>query len=108
MLRFREARDAGAIPFSVQGPENALCLDGGRTLGWEIADRITRGHADVAHAGRWRAFVQVGGGAFAASVGAGLGPTSSCSRSRPRGARRSPPHGSACPRSTGPSGTGRT
>ncbi len=73
MLRFREARDAGAIPFSVQGPENALCLDGGRTLGWEITDRISRGHTDVAHAGRWRAFVQVGGGAFAASVGAGLG-----------------------------------
>ena len=28
---------AGAIPFSVQGPENAWCLDGGRTIGWEMA-----------------------------------------------------------------------
>ena len=37
MLRFRDAVDAGAIPFTVQGPENALCLDGGRTIGWEIA-----------------------------------------------------------------------
>jgi threonine synthase len=74
MLRFREAVAAGAIPFSVQGPENALCLDGGRTIGWEIAERIGPDHPDVTHAGRWRAFVQVGGGAFAACVGAGLGP----------------------------------
>jgi threonine synthase len=62
--RFRDAVGAGAVPFGVQGPENALCLDGGRTLGWEIAvapeplpDRV---------------FVQVGGGAFAASVGSAL------------------------------------
>lgn len=61
--RFREAVAGGAIPFSVQGPENAWCLDGGRTVGWEMAasgvvlDRV---------------FVQVGGGAFAACVAAGL------------------------------------
>jgi threonine dehydratase len=48
MLRFREAVDGGSIPFTVQGPENALCLDGGRV------------HA------------QVGGGAFAACLGRGL------------------------------------
>lgn len=58
--RFREAVAAGAIPFSVQGPENAWCLDGGRTLGWEI---------DVDYS---RIFVQVGGGAFAASVAEGV------------------------------------
>jgi threonine dehydratase len=68
MLRFREAVAKGAIPFTVQGPENALCLDGGRTLGWEIADALHEGGAN------WRAFVQVGGGALAACVGAGLGP----------------------------------
>jgi threonine synthase len=68
MLRFRDARDAGAIPFTVQGPENALCLDAGRTIGWEMAD------ADGFDAPRRRVFVQVGGGAFAACVGAGLGP----------------------------------
>ncbi len=72
MLRFREARDAGAIPFTVQGPENVLCLDGGRTLGWELHDAITT-RSELAHAGRFRVFVQVGGGAFAACVGAGLG-----------------------------------
>jgi len=60
--RFREAVAAGAIPFSVQGPENAWCLDGGRTLGWELAKGI----------GWNRLFVQVGGGAFAASVTEGL------------------------------------
>ena len=68
MLRFREAVAAGAIPFTVQGPENALCLDGGRTLGWEIHDALPTDAAS------WRAFVQVGGGALAACVGAGLGP----------------------------------
>ena len=67
MLRFREAVTAGAIPFTVQGPENALCLDGGRTVGWEIRDRLPG-------EGPWRAIVQVGGGALAACVGAGLGP----------------------------------
>jgi threonine synthase len=69
MLRFREAVAAGAIPFSVQGPENALCLDGGRTLGWEIADQSAAAGVTID-----RAIVQVGGGAFAACVGAGLGP----------------------------------
>ncbi len=61
--RFREAVAAGAVPFSVQGPENAWCLDGGRTIGWEIA--ATGVALD-------RVFVQVGGGAFAACVAGGL------------------------------------
>ena len=68
MLRFREARDRGAIPFTVQGPENGYCLDGGRTIGWEMADQAAA--ADVRLD---RVVVQVGGGAFAACVGAGLG-----------------------------------
>jgi threonine synthase len=62
--RFREAVAAGAVPFSVQGPENALCLDGGRTIGWEMVEML--GHLLD------RVVVQVGGGAFAASVGAAL------------------------------------
>ena len=68
MFRFREAVDAGAIPFTVQGPENALALDGGRTIGWEIGDQLAQ--AGVEHLDR--VFVQVGGGAFAACLGAGL------------------------------------
>jgi threonine dehydratase len=71
LFRFRDAVAAGAVPFTVQGPENALCLDGGRTLGWEIADSV--GTSD-GPAGLDRAVVQVGGGALAASVGWGLGP----------------------------------
>ncbi|MFM9133559.1 MAG: PLP-dependent lyase/thiolase [Actinomycetota bacterium] len=64
VLRFRETVAAGSVPFGVQGTENAWCRDGGRTLGWEISDVM--GHrAD-------RIFVQVGGGAFAACVGASL------------------------------------
>lgn len=62
VLRFREAVAAGAVPFSVQGPENAYCLDSGRTLGWEMAEIALDA-----------VFVQVGGGALAASVGRGLG-----------------------------------
>lgn len=68
MLRFREATYEGAIPFSVQGPENAYCLDGGRTIGWEIADQAAAAGVELD-----RIVVQVGGGALAACVGAGLG-----------------------------------
>ena len=64
--RFRTAVANGAIPFSVQGPENAYCLDAGRTIGWEIHDDPI-GPPDAM-------FVQVGGGAFASCLGAGLGP----------------------------------
>jgi threonine dehydratase len=67
--RFREAVAAGAVPFSVQGPENALCLDGGRTIGWEMIE-VLRRRPDVTGRGLDRVVVQVGGGAFAASVGA--------------------------------------
>jgi threonine synthase len=63
--RFRNAVDAGAVAFSVQGPENALCLDGGRTIAWEMAAQLEGGSlGDV--------FVQVGGGALATAVGDGL------------------------------------
>ncbi len=61
--RFREAVAAGAVPFGVQGPENALCLDGGRTIGLEIAAAVP--DADCV-------FVQVGGGALVTGVGDGL------------------------------------
>jgi threonine dehydratase len=60
--RFREAVGGGAIPFSVQGPENSLCIDGGRTLGWEILRQLDGERLD-------RVFVQVGGGALATAIG---------------------------------------
>lgn len=61
VYRFREAVTNGAIPFGVQGTENAWCLDGGRTIGWEIIQDI--GHRTS------RVFAQVGGGAFASCIG---------------------------------------
>lgn len=61
--RFREAVDAGAVPFSVQGPENALCLDGARTIAWEMNQVL--GHTID------RLFVQVGGGALVSALGSG-------------------------------------
>jgi threonine synthase len=70
ILRFREAVESGAIPFSVQGPENALCLDVGRSIAWEIAAQSADTPLD-------RIYVQVGGGAFATCIGDGFrgGPT---------------------------------
>ena len=67
--RFREAVAGGAIPFSVQGTENAWCLDGGRTIGWEMArhmEELVEGPPFD------RLFVQVGGGALASSLSAGF------------------------------------
>ena len=67
VLRFREAVLDGAIPFGVQGPENMWCLDGGRTIGWEMTDGIAAQGQMLD-----RIFIQVGGGAFASCVGASL------------------------------------
>ncbi len=68
MLRFRDAVGEGAVPFTVQGPENALCLDGGRTLGWEVCAQASAHGIEQLD----RMFIQVGGGAFAAAVGAAM------------------------------------
>jgi threonine dehydratase len=68
--RFREAVAEGAIPFTVQGTENVWCLDGGRTIGWEMARHL---EDSVAGPPLDRIFVQVGAGTFAASTIAGFG-----------------------------------
>lgn len=60
---FRRAVAAGALPFACQGTECGLTLDGGKTMGFELAasgvpfDRL---------------FVQIGGGALASSVARAL------------------------------------
>jgi threonine synthase len=61
-LSFRAALDGGEVPFSCQGPDNSLALDGGRTLAYEIISAL-------AAEGRRldRVFLQVGGGALASS-----------------------------------------
>lgn len=60
---FRDAVARGAVPFACQGTDNGLTLDGGRTLGYELAD------AGVAFDRVW---IQVGGGALASSVARAL------------------------------------
>jgi threonine synthase len=67
-LRFSEAVERGAVPFAVVGTVNPSAIDGGRTIGWEIAEQL--GLAGVE--GTVRLFVQVGGGALATSVWRGL------------------------------------
>ena len=66
--RFHQEIADGAIPFGVQGPENAWCLDGGRTIGWEMANE----HEQTGGPLLDRVFVQSGGGALAACAAAGL------------------------------------
>ena len=68
VFRFREAIAAGSIPFGVQGPENAWCLDGGRTIGWEMAVVAENLPGSLMS----RMFVQAGGGAFVACAAAGF------------------------------------
>ncbi len=65
MNRFQEAIKKGSLPFSVQASENILALDGGRTLGWELAEVIASNTID-------HLFIQVGGGALLTSCTIGL------------------------------------
>lgn len=67
MLRFEEAVAHGALPFGVQATANRWTLDGGRTLGWELADQLAESGSGVDHV-----LVQVGGGALLTSCAIGL------------------------------------
>ena len=69
-LRFKEAVAAGAVAFSVQGSDVPRTLDGGRTIGWELAEALA--HDDGSAGVLDRVFVQVGGGALGACLAAGL------------------------------------
>ena len=61
-LRSLEAVAKGAIPFTCQGPDNGLTIEGGETLAYEIFDRWQADNQLCHHM-----FVQVGGGALASS-----------------------------------------
>ena len=61
--RLREAIAAGAIPFTCQGNENGLAIEGGETLGFEMVSELARQGRTLD-----RVVVQVGGGALASSV----------------------------------------
>ena len=71
----RHAVGRGAIPFGVQGPDNGLAVEGGRTLAFEMAEALAAEGAEID-----TLYVQVGGGAllsalaqgFAIAVAAGL------------------------------------
>jgi threonine synthase len=66
-LRFREAVARGALPFTCQGNENGLVIEGGQTLGWELASQLAASGTTLDHL-----FIQVGGGALASATIAGL------------------------------------
>ncbi len=57
--RFSESVAAGAQAFSVQGTDTPSTFDGGRTLGWELADQVKQIDS---------LYIQVGGGALATAV----------------------------------------
>jgi threonine synthase len=59
-LALRKELDHGALPFTIQGPENGLSVEGGQTLGYELVTDLAGGDLD-------HLIVQVGGGALASS-----------------------------------------
>jgi threonine synthase len=65
--RLRVAIASGAIPFTCQGDLDGLAIEGGETLGWELASQLPA-------VGRRldRIVVQVGGGALASGLAQGL------------------------------------
>ncbi|MGI9623465.1 MAG: pyridoxal-phosphate dependent enzyme [Acidimicrobiales bacterium] len=69
MRRFLEAVAEGGVPFGVQATQNTWTLDGGRTIGWELADQLR--HLDSSP-GPGHLLVQVGGGALLVSCTIGL------------------------------------
>lgn len=63
------ALDSGAVPFTCQGNLNGLAIEGGATLGWELAAAVG---APGGPPRIDRLVVQVGGGALLSGVVAGL------------------------------------
>ncbi len=61
-LRLREELDGGALPFTTQGNENGLTIEGGETLGYELVTELASSPGGLDHL-----IIQVGGGALASS-----------------------------------------
>jgi len=57
--RFRQAIDGGALPFTCQGSENGLVIEGGKTLVWEMLSDLLTQNRQIDHL-----LIQVGGGAL--------------------------------------------
>jgi threonine synthase len=66
-LALQGAVAGGALPFTCQGNENGLVIEGGLTLGYELASQLAEEGARLD-----RLFVQVGGGALASAAIQGL------------------------------------
>jgi threonine dehydratase len=58
----RRAIEGGAVPFTCQGPDNGLTIEGGQTLGYELVSQLSRAGEPLD-----RLVVQVGGGALASA-----------------------------------------
>ena len=65
--RFREAVGQGALPFTCQGTENGLVIEGGKTLVWEMVSSLMVEERELDHL-----CIQVGGGALASACIQGL------------------------------------
>jgi threonine synthase len=63
--RLKGAIGEGALPFTCQGNENGLCIEGGETLGYEMAASLAATGQELDHV-----VVQVGGGALGSAVAA--------------------------------------
>ena len=61
-LRLRDRLAGGALPFTTQGNENGLTIEGGETLGYELVTALADLPGGLDHL-----IVQVGGGALASS-----------------------------------------
>ena len=68
--RLRRALDRGALPFTTQGPENGLAIEGGLTLGYELVTDLASQTPDhlVGQPPLHHLIIQVGGGALASSA----------------------------------------
>jgi threonine synthase len=75
------ALEEGALPFTCQGNLNGLAVEGGETLGYELAADLAAAHQTVDHL-----VVQVGGGALASACAEAL------RESAALGAIPAPPH----------------
>lgn len=63
----QQAVRGGAIPFTCQGPDNGLTIEGGKTLAYEMASALRDEDRYLD-----RLFIQVGGGALASATIQGL------------------------------------
>ena len=66
-LRFQEAIAEGALPFTCQGSQNGLVIEGGSTMVWEMVSSLLETGQALD-----RLFLQVGGGAMGSACIQGL------------------------------------